>query len=161
MVDKRTPHQLIEAIERLAKEATQGQWWIDSHGHSMVAFSENENMETVFVTDPNMGPALRHASTGNLSHWHNDVDATYIATACPENVLKVINFLRSGYDAWQQVSDFMEMNLHGDAAVLRNIVSRKLFGDGCHSAPVHMIEFIEALIDENIQLKADLRSENE
>ncbi|MBL5841166.1 hypothetical protein I4U30_23155 [Enterobacter asburiae] len=90
MNKERSIEKLREDLERLAKGATQGQWWIDSHGHSMVAFSDDKNMETVFITDPNMGPAVRHASTGNLSQWNNDVDATYIAAACPENILRLL-----------------------------------------------------------------------
>lgn len=82
--------KLIADLKRLAPSATQGEWWIDSHGHAMVAFSDDKDIHTVFVTDPEMGPAVRHESTGNLSRWQNDVDATYIATACPQNILKLI-----------------------------------------------------------------------
>lgn len=158
MLDKRTPHQLLKDIERLAKDATQGQWWIDSHGHSMVAFSDDKDMDTVFITDPHMGPAIRHESTGNLSQWRNDVDATYIATACPQNVMAVISYLQSSSNAWKEVKEYMETGLHGDAAKLRNEVSRKLFDDGCHSAATHMTQFIEALIDENMCLKEQLET---
>lgn len=150
--------KLISDLERLGKDATQGKWWIDSHGNAMVAFPDDKSMETVFVTDPNMGPAVRHESTGNLSQWNNDVDASYIATACPENVLKVISHLRSGANAWRAISDFIETKLHADAATLREKVSRQLFNDGCHSGPTHAIEFIKALIDENIGLKEELES---
>lgn len=161
MHKERSIEKLREDLERLAKDATQGQWWIDSHGHSMVAFSDDKNMETVFITDPNMGPAVRHASTGNLSQWNNDVDATYIATACPENILRLLKELDSRIsqsNAWNTISTYMETRLHGDAAALRNDVSRKLFDDGCHSAAIHAIQFIEALIDQNIELKAELES---
>lgn len=151
--------KLIDDLGRIARQATPGKWWIDSHGHAMVAFStEDAVMETVFVTDGNMGPVVRHENTGNLSAWRNDMDATYIATACPQNVLAVLEYLSSGANAWNTISTYMETCLHGDAAALRNDVSRKLFDDGCHSAAVHAIQFIEALIDQNIELKAELES---
>uniref|UniRef100_A0AAU8GEP7 Uncharacterized protein n=1 Tax=Salmonella phage vB_SEnST11_KE22 TaxID=3161173 RepID=A0AAU8GEP7_9CAUD len=95
MNDNRTLGHLIADLKRLAMNATQGKWWIDSHGHAMVAFSDDKEMHTVFITDPDMGPAVRHENTGNLSHWQNDVDASYIATACPENILKLIEHIEA------------------------------------------------------------------
>lgn len=87
MKNRENISDLITDLKRIASEATPGKWWIDSHGHAMVAMN---TLETVFITDMNMGPTVRHESTGNLSPWRNDMDATYIATACPENILKLI-----------------------------------------------------------------------
>lgn len=81
----------LDELVELAKKATPGKWWIDSHGHTMVAFSgEAGDVEVVFATDNNMGPTIRHDDTGNLSHWRNDNDATFIAAANPETVLALI-----------------------------------------------------------------------
>lgn len=159
MHKERSIEKLREDLERLAKDATQGQWWIDSHGHSMVAFSDDKNMETVFITDPNMGPAVRHASTGNLSQWNNDVDATYIATACPENILRLLKELDSRVsqsNAWKSVSSYVKEGLEGYGKEVKDRVSDELNRNGCNSAATHMIYFIKALIEENEQLKSDL-----
>lgn len=159
MKNRENISDLITDLKRIASEATPGKWWIDSHGHAMVAFStEDAGMETVFVTDRDMSPVVRHENTGNLSAWRNDMDATYIATACPQNVLAILEYLGSGANAWDLISSYMETHLHGDAAALRNDVSRKLFDNGCHGAATHAIQFIEALIDQNIELKAELAS---
>lgn len=86
--------KLNELVE-LAKKATPGKWWIDSHGHSMVAFSgEAGDVEIVFTTDNDMGPLVRHGETGNLSHWRNDNDATFIAAANPETILAIAEAFR-------------------------------------------------------------------
>lgn len=82
---------VLKEIEALCKKATQGQWWIDSHGHAVIV---PESGKTVFMTDSRMGEAVRNPETGNLSHWPNDWDASYIATACPENVHSLIRRLR-------------------------------------------------------------------
>jgi hypothetical protein len=78
----------INELEELAKEATPGPWWIDSHGHAMI--SEVGKHRVVFTTDHRMGPAVRHESTGNLSHWPNDWDASYIAAANPSAISELI-----------------------------------------------------------------------
>lgn len=81
----------LDELVELAKKATPGKWWIDSHGHSMVAFSgEAGDVEIVFATDNDMGPLVRHEDTGNLSHWRNDNDATFIAATNPETILTLI-----------------------------------------------------------------------
>lgn len=82
----------IEKLEELAKDATPGPWWIDSHGHAMV---EQNNFEVVFTHDDSLRPAVRHQSTGNLSHWRNDCDATYIASINPSVLLELIAHIRS------------------------------------------------------------------
>lgn len=80
----------LNELAELAKKATQGKWWIDSHGHSMVAFSGKVgDVEVVFATDNDMGPLIRHEDTGNLSHWRNDNDATFIASANPETIIAI------------------------------------------------------------------------
>lgn len=96
MKNRENISDLITDLKRIASEATPGKWWIDSHGHAMVAFStEDPGMETVFVTDGNMGPVVRHENTGNLSAWRNDMDATYIATACPSNILRLLAYIEA------------------------------------------------------------------
>lgn len=71
-------------LRELCDKATQGDWWIDSHGHRMMS---HENGDTIFVTfDKAMGPAIRNPETGNLSHWPNDWDASYIVAVQPKVV---------------------------------------------------------------------------
>lgn len=84
----------ISEIEHLAGKATPGDWWIDSHGHSMVSHDDGTT-HTVFQAMPLVKPAARHPETGNLSHWPNDWDASYIATACPQNIQGLISRLRA------------------------------------------------------------------
>lgn len=84
----------LEKLKQLAKAATQGDWWIDSHGHAMVSFHRGGDMSTIFITDSKqMGPARRHEDTGNLSHWGNDNDATFIASFNPQKAIKLIEAL--------------------------------------------------------------------
>ena len=82
----------IDELEKLAKLATPGDWWIDSHGCHMIAHTST-GMESVFNTSQE-GDAVRHADTGNLSRWRNDNDATYIANASPKIVLELIARLK-------------------------------------------------------------------
>lgn len=79
-------------LRRLAEKATKGPWWVDSHGHRMTA---NGGLDTVFVADDRMGKAVRHPETGNLSHWPNDWDATYIANANPKTILGLLDEIES------------------------------------------------------------------
>lgn len=74
-------------LKYLAQKATPGPWWVDSHGHRV---STADGMQTVFVADDKMGPAVRHKGTGNLSHWPNDWDASYIVTAHPAAILELL-----------------------------------------------------------------------
>ncbi|WP_446896650.1 ead/Ea22-like family protein [Citrobacter freundii] len=84
-----------QALREAAEKATPGEWWIDSHGMAMVAH-HNDNTMIVFVTDgEQMGKAIRHEDTGNLSHWRNDNDATFIATANPTTVLALLDELEA------------------------------------------------------------------
>jgi len=46
------------------------------------------------MRDSRMGEAVRPPETGNMSHWPNDWDASYIPTGCPENVHSLIRRLR-------------------------------------------------------------------
>ncbi|HCP8998559.1 TPA: ead/Ea22-like family protein [Escherichia coli] len=81
------------ALREAAEKATPGNWWIDSHGMAMVAH-HNDNTMIVFVTDgEQMGKAIRHEDTGNLSHWRNDNDASFIAAANPATVLALLDEL--------------------------------------------------------------------
>lgn len=86
-----TDEQIAE-IEALASKATPGQWWIDSHGHDMVSL---DDYQPIFSAKDLVKPAVRHPETGNLSHWPNDWDASYIATANPANILALISRLRA------------------------------------------------------------------
>ncbi|MDM3357449.1 ead/Ea22-like family protein [Citrobacter sp. Cb004] len=83
-----------QALREAAEKATPGKWWIDSHGSAMVSFSDDSEVLPVFITDgDSMGPAVRHEDTGNLSHWRNDNDATFIAAASPATVLALLDEL--------------------------------------------------------------------
>ncbi|HBA3389684.1 TPA: ead/Ea22-like family protein [Escherichia coli] len=82
-----------QALREAAEKATQGNWWIDSHGQAMVSFIDNDVLE-VFATD-NKRSAVRHEDTGNLSRWRNDNDATFIATADPATVLALLDELEA------------------------------------------------------------------
>lgn len=84
-----------QALREAAEKATPGEWWIDSHGMAMVAH-QNDNTFIVFVTDgEQMGRAIRHEDTGNLSHWRNDNDASFIAAANPATVLALLDELEA------------------------------------------------------------------
>ncbi|MGC5620411.1 hypothetical protein [Enterococcus faecalis] len=74
-------------LKKLAEKATPGPWWVDSHGHRV---STEDGMQTVFIAADKMGPATRHPETGNLSHWPNDWDASYIVNASPDKILELI-----------------------------------------------------------------------
>lgn len=73
-------------LKKLAEKATPGPWWIDSHGMTMMSMS---TLEVVF-NHPAQSIAVRNEETGNLSHWRNDWDASYIATANPATILALI-----------------------------------------------------------------------
>lgn len=89
MTTKRTKEEIFEQLEYLAHKATDGQWWIDSHGHAMMAFLDDKEISLVFKTDPK-ATATRNTETGNLSNWENDWDASYIACAQPRHVLMLL-----------------------------------------------------------------------
>ena len=79
-----------EELRRLAEKATQGEWWIDSHGHTMVSHGSGRT-DTIFQAMPLVKPAVRHPETGNLSYWPNDWDASFIASANPAAVLPLLD----------------------------------------------------------------------
>jgi len=81
--------ELVAELEHVAKRATKGEWWIDSHGHTMVSHDSGIT-HTVFQAMDIVKPAVRHPETGNLSHWPNDWDASYIATANPAKILALL-----------------------------------------------------------------------
>lgn len=82
--------ELCTDLRAIAEKATPGEWWIDSHGHTMVSFTEGKT-HTIFVAKDLITPAVRHPETGNLSHWPNDWDASFIATASPANILTILD----------------------------------------------------------------------
>lgn len=73
-------------LKMLAEKASPGPWWIDSHGMTMMSMP---NLEVVF-SHPAKSIAVRNEETGNLSHWRNDWDASYIATANPKTILALL-----------------------------------------------------------------------
>ena len=75
-------------LRELCEKATQGEWWIDSRGHRVICL---DSLKTVFATDSSMGPATRHPETGNLSHWPNDWDASYIVAVQPKVVCGLLD----------------------------------------------------------------------
>jgi hypothetical protein len=82
--------ELLEKLELLSSKATQGKWWIDSHGHTMIA---TDTLDVVFSMPSTKG-AVRHPETGNLSSWRNDWDASYIAAANPKNMQMLLTEIR-------------------------------------------------------------------
>ena len=88
-----TDEHLAE-IEHLCSKATPGPWWIDSHGHCLVSQADG-NHEPIMQAKELVKPAVRHPETGNLSHWPNDWDASYIATADPLTIQSLIARLRA------------------------------------------------------------------
>ena len=84
--------ELLGELKELSEKATEGKWWVDSHGHHVVAFTENDTLP-VFEPKNYHKKAVRHPETGNLSYWRNDWDASYITAACPVNIKKLIKRL--------------------------------------------------------------------
>lgn len=156
LINNREVDEIVDSLNRLIPLATPGKWWIDSHGHGMIAFDGN-NINEVFETSTRR-PAVRHEDTGNLSHWRNDNDATYIATANPDSIKTLLGELHrrtSESNAWRVVRDEVS-EISGHAGNLREAVSYKLHADGCHSSAIHVVEFIKALIQENADLREEL-----
>ncbi|MCK3830166.1 hypothetical protein [Pseudomonas fluorescens] len=73
-------------LEMLANKATPEPWWIDSHGMTMMSLPD---LQVVF-NHPQQSVAVRNEETGNLSHWRNDWDASFIATANPQTILELL-----------------------------------------------------------------------
>ena len=84
----------LEELKELSTRATQGNWWVDSHGTNFISFTSDDT-EVVFSAKNYHDKAVRHPETGNLSYWRNDWDASYIATACPAKITKLINRLEA------------------------------------------------------------------
>ncbi len=82
----------IETLEQIAKRATKGRWWVDSHGKTLVSHQADGIKPICNFKHKN--PAKRNSETGNVSNWPNDWDATFIATANPESILELIALLR-------------------------------------------------------------------
>jgi len=101
----------LQELRTLAAKASPGPWWIDSHGHSM----SDRNHKTVFQAVDLVKPAFRNPETGNLSHWPNDWDASFIAAANPETVLSLLDTietlqakceqLRKDAELWESIHD--------------------------------------------------------
>lgn len=86
----------LKELKELASKATPGPWWIDSHGVNLIS---QETHETVFSLPCDPSTAVRHKETGNLSNWRNDWDASYIATANPTVIQKLIDRLENAENA--------------------------------------------------------------
>ena len=111
------------ALREAAEKATPGNWWIDSHGHSMVSFVGNDVLE-VFTTD-NKRVAVRHEDTGNLSRWRNDNDATFIATADPATVLVLLDELEAAEKRIAELESLMAPKLTQQALVVPDEMTPK------------------------------------
>lgn len=103
MVHAMSEVEKYSELKLVAGKATPGPWWVDSHGMNMTSLP---NLDLVF-SHPANGEAVRNAETGNLSHWRNDWDASYIATANPKTILELI----SDFDAQRLRADTAEAEL--------------------------------------------------
>ncbi|MGX0957413.1 hypothetical protein AB7M18_003541 [Pseudomonas viridiflava] len=140
----------IEKLEALAKNATPGPWWIDSHGMTMMSMAK---LEVVF-NHPAQGVAVRNEDTGNLSHWRNDWDASFIAAANPEVVLELtqtirdlqssIQGLKTGYEAYERVN----AELKAECEKLRSKLE--------NPDPI-LIQCMDSAIAEQEQLESDAK----
>lgn len=93
---------LVQQLRELCDKATQGDWWIDSHGRQLVAHNP---FSSIFITHGEaMGPATRHPETGYLSHWPNDWDASYIVAVQP----KVVRGLLDEIDRLTRAAKYCE-----------------------------------------------------
>lgn len=109
---------LLAEIELLAGKATPGPWWIDSHGMTMMSMPE---LQVVF-NHPQQGQAVRNEDTGNLSHWRNDWDASFIATANPATMLAItteLRRLRAEVEALRELAEQANVNCRNTAYYLR------------------------------------------
>lgn len=88
--------EMLEEFERIAKSATYGEWWVDSHGMGLTAFTDCEDGFKFLCGFRHERESVRHEDTGNLSAWENDNDPTHIATFNPKNVLKLIELAKIG-----------------------------------------------------------------
>lgn len=73
-------------LKELLKVATPGEWWVGSHGHGCHVPADGKMIFQV----QQVRESVRHADTGNLSGWSNDNDASYIPTACPDNIAELV-----------------------------------------------------------------------
>lgn len=157
-VQRITDEQLAE-IEFLAGKATQGKWWIDSHGHTMVSL---DGIETIFDAKGDPKDAVRHEETGNLSFWRNDWDATYIANSCPKNIQAILTRLRAAEKDADRYRDLLvsarslinQGSFETGVCCCGDQVDRHTFGDG-HSpvdegwyAASQALEKIDAALQE-------------
>lgn len=67
MTDTTDIKALSDRLRSLAKNATPGKWWIDSHGEALVAFTD-EGIETVLKPEHLREKAHRDENTGGLSY---------------------------------------------------------------------------------------------
>lgn len=92
-------HEELNELEQIARSATQGEWWVDSHGMCLHVLAPHYTTLCEFK-HPREEP-IRHEDTGGLSYWENDNDPTHIATFHPEKVLKLIDMARRALEEYE------------------------------------------------------------
>lgn len=133
-------------LKQLAEKASPGPWWIDSHGMTMMSMP---GLKVVF-NHPAEGAAVRNEETGNLSHWRNDWDASYIAAANPAAILALIAENESAHKHWQNESNNVQVLL-AEIALLKaeNEALRKSLTDCADSLHAEMLhKFVGQLPDD-------------
>lgn len=139
-------------LRELCDKATQGDWWIDSHGQQLVAHNP---FSSIFITHGEaMGPATRHPETGYLSHWPNDWDATYIVSVQPKVVRRLLDEVDAANANHENVVAHMQSvcaerdRLKAENAELRQILSECATACGAGMSPECSLTFMSGLPDE-------------
>lgn len=133
-------------LKFVAEKATPGPWWVDSHGMNMTSLP---NLEVVF-SHPANGAPVRNEETGNLSHWRNDWDASYIATANPKTILELI----ADFDAQRLRADTAEAELVSTEKEVEGLQSA--LGDAEQRISELLVMLRQAWVDECVSA-ADCR----
>lgn len=122
MTDTTDTAALIDRLRSLAKTATPGKWWIDSHGEALVAFTD-EGMKTVLKPEHLREKAHRDESTGGLSYWPNDSDASWIAAAQPQNIIALLDRLEAERQRAAGSEEELHKALHREKAAERKLLA--------------------------------------
>lgn len=129
----------LKKLREVAEKATPGPWWIDSHGSAMI--SHGADQKTVFIADPRIGKATRNEETGNLSHWPNDWDATYIATFNPQTILALLD----AYEASVRDAERLRKENEGlRTALFKFVKDAEELNLGCADVVITTCESLEA-----------------
>lgn len=94
MTDTTDIKALSDRLRAIAKTATPGKWLIDSHGGALVALS-HERIRTVLKPERLREKPYRDENTGDPSYWPNDSDASWIAAAQPQNIIALLDQLKT------------------------------------------------------------------